>query len=73
MIGSLVEYAGTYKSLHGKRAIVVKKVATVFRRGECAWEVRWVQPVVFGGRRVTSSKMAPGEFKIVSGGYSESE
>ncbi len=73
MIGSLVEYTGIYKSLRGKRAIVVKEVPSVFRRTVSSWEVKWIRPVEFAGRRVSGSTFAPSEFKIVSGGNNESK
>jgi hypothetical protein len=66
MIGSLVEYTGIYKSLHGKRAIVIRQVASVFRQPECAWQVMWVHAVDFAGRRTVSSKLPPSEFIVVS-------
>ena len=73
MIGSLVEYTGIYKSLRGKRAIVVKEVPSVFRRTVSNWQVKWIRPVEFAGRRVSGSTFAPSEFKIVSGGKNESK
>ena len=73
MIGSMIEYTGIYKSLRGKRAIVVKEMPSVFRKRASSWEVKWLRPVEFAGRRVSGSTLAPSEFKIVSGGNNESE
>jgi hypothetical protein len=67
MIGSLVEYIGTYEELHGKKGIVVSVAPSLpFPRAGTTWEVNWVSPVEFAGRRTTRSRFRPSEFMVVS-------